>query len=129
MRQNGSLNQCAARTNNHVAVCIRVVHFNQPKLRRFKLVVRPATNLSLFPGQTGLAKLRRLFVDFSHHTFERLLQMRRVVNFKHQLPRRRRQNWTINREGKLTTQRRGDVVTQIEAVLRLQFFEVRAQLG
>src|SRR5262249_1137942 len=60
--------------------------------------------------------------------FERLLQMRRVVDLKDQLPRRRRQDWSVNRKSKLTTQGRCNVVANVQTVIRLQLLEVLTQI-
>ena len=42
---------------------------------------------ALIPGQTCLAFFRGFLVDFVDDAFERLLQMRRIVDLEHQLPR------------------------------------------
>ena len=72
--------------------------------------------------------LRQLLVHFGDDLLKRLLQMRRIVNLEHQLPRRRRQHGAIDGEGILATQRRREIVPQVQAVVLLQVIKMLIQI-
>src|SRR6185503_9397632 len=128
LRSQRLLNERAARTDNQVSVYVRVVNFNQSEVSRSKRVVHAAGEIVLFPCQSAFAEPGRFLIDFVDHLFERVLEMRRIVDLKHQLPRRSRQDWSINRESKLSTEWCGDIVANVESALRLLLVEIFPQV-
>ena len=54
--------------------------------------------------------------------------MHRVIHLKHQLPRRRRQNRTINGECILATKRRGKITAQIQSMVLLQVIKMLVEI-
>ena len=54
--------------------------------------------------------------------------MRGIVHLKHHLPRRRRQNWTIDRKCKLSTQWRSKIFANVQPMIGLLLIEVLPQI-
>src|SRR4029078_279886 len=113
--------------NDHVTIRVDVVDLHKTKVRRLQRVERAVATLSFVPNSAALTKRCCLFVNFSHSMLERLLQVLRIIDFKDQLPRRSRQDGTVNSERTLSTEWYCDIVANIETVSCLLFIEILSQ--
>src|SRR6185503_120587 len=123
-----TLDQCPARSHNHVTIGVGVVHFHESEVRRLQRVILATIEVTLLPRQSLLPKLRRFLIHLVDNSLECALQMRRLIYLKHELPRRYRKKRTIDGEGKLTTQRRSDVVTNVEPARRRLLIKCLSQV-
>ena len=123
----GLLDQRASRSGDQIPIGEGVVDFHS-KILRLESMESEAAGIFSVQRQTLLPFLCSLLIDFLDHTFDRLLQMHRVVDLENQFPRRYRQHGTVNRERVLAPERRREILTQVEAVIVLQLRQVLIEI-
>src|SRR4030095_2784156 len=123
-----AFDQCTAGRNDHVTIRVHVVDFHKTKIRRLQRVERAVTTLSFVPNESALSKRSSLFIDLSHNMLECLLQVLWIIYFKHQLPRGRRQDGTVDSKSKLATEWYCYVVANVETMSSLLLIQIPSQL-
>ena len=80
------LNQRSRRPGNHIAVRENIVHFHTADIVRTQRIESATAGFGLVPFQALLSPGRGLLIDLIDHSFERLLEMCRVIDLEDQLP-------------------------------------------
>src|SRR5262249_8227031 len=108
---------------HQIAVRVRIIQLDS-QIDRLERVEGLSAGLSPLPLQASLALFGGQHVDSVDQSLDRSLKVRRIINFKHQLPGRRRQHRTVYRKGEFSAQRSREVVAYVESCLRLELSQV-----